>query len=195
MPTIKVKNPVGRNPADRGAPLPMELQALLQEALALKALPRAGWVRVGVREPESVAAHSWGVAWLVLALCPEELDRGRALAIATLHDLAEVRVGDLTPHDGVSPESKEAAEEEALEGMLRGLPHRAELRELAREYREGASPEGRFVRACDKLDMALQAAWYEARQPLDLGEFVASALARLEDPLLRRLAAGPGPRP
>ncbi len=166
----------------------MDRRALLLEALGLKALPRAGWVRVGVRDPESVAAHSWGVAFLVLALCPAGVDRGRALAIATLHDLAEVRVGDVTPEDGVPPQRKEAMEEEALRGLTASLPHAGELQALADEYRRGSTPEGRFVRACDKLDMALQAGWYEARQGLTLDEFLDSALDRLEDPLLRDLA-------
>ena len=40
------------------------------ETLALKAVDRAGWVRRGVTRPESVAAHSWGIAWLVLLLLP-----------------------------------------------------------------------------------------------------------------------------
>src|SRR5262245_31586095 len=80
---------------------------LLLEALRLKALRRAGWVRVGVPAPvESVADHSWGVAWLVLALLPEGLDRGKALAYAVLHDLPEVRTGDVTPMDRVPKEEK-----------------------------------------------------------------------------------------
>ncbi len=166
----------------------MTRRALLLETLNLKALPRAGWVRVGVREPESVAAHSWGVAWLVLALCPPHVDRGRALAIATLHDLAEVRVGDLTPEDGVPAEHKDALEARALQSLTAALPQGPELQALAREYRQGLTPEGRFVRACDKLDLALQASWYEARQGLDLGEFLDSALERLQESDLRELA-------
>lgn len=162
------------------------LRARLAEVLALKALPRAGWVRVGVPQPESVAAHSWGVAWLVLALCPPGLDRGRALAIAVLHDLAEVRVGDLTPHDGVDKGTKHAAERQALAALVEPLPHAAELRALWEEY--GHSPEGRFVRACDKLDMALQSAVYTTPD-LPLSEFVDSALAALEPGPLRELAA------
>ena len=46
--------------------------ALLLDVLGLKALDRTGWVRRGVQSAESVAAHSWGVAWLVLALCPPD---------------------------------------------------------------------------------------------------------------------------
>ena len=167
-----------------------EIKTTLTEALALKALPRAGWVRAGVENPESVAAHAWGVAWLVLVLCPENLDRGRALAIAVAHDLAEVRCGDITPHDGVSAQEKQAAEQEAMEGLAAGLPNGAEILEIWREYEDASPPEGRFVKACDKLDMALQAQRYSAEQGLDLDEFVESALARLEEGVLRELAAG-----
>ncbi len=161
-----------------------ELRERLIECLALKALPRAGWVREGVPQPESVAAHSWGVAWLVLVLCPDELDRGEALAIAVVHDLAEVRVGDLTPRDVV--EDKAALESAAYAELVGPLPRSAELERLFAAY--GVSPEGRFVKACDKLDMALQAADYQARTGQDLREFVESALSRLPDGLLRYLA-------
>ena len=39
----------------------------LSEALALKDVLRQGWVDRGHPHPESVAAHSWGVAFLVLS--------------------------------------------------------------------------------------------------------------------------------
>ncbi|MFN7146928.1 MAG: HD domain-containing protein, partial [Myxococcota bacterium] len=69
---------------------------LAREAVLLKEVDRSGWTRIGVPHPESVAAHSWGVALLALLRCPPELDRHKLLAMAILHDLAEVRVGDLT---------------------------------------------------------------------------------------------------
>ena len=165
------------------------LHARLLEALALKALPRAGWVRAGVAAPESVAAHTWGVSWLVLALCPPHLDRGAALAIATVHDLGEARVGDLTPHDGVPKAEKRRLEEAAVRALLAPLPQGAELFERWLDYEEARTPEGRFVKACDKLDMALQAQIYRA-QGVDTAEFIASALRGLTDETLRALAAG-----
>lgn len=165
-----------------------DLRDRLIEILALKELPRTGWVRVGVPGPESVAAHSWGVAWLVLALCPEGLDPGRALAMAVLHDVAEVRVGDLTPHDGVDAAEKSAREQRAIIDLLGPLPAGRELTELWWEYEYGASAEARFVRACDRLDMALQAARYAGRDGLDTSEFVDSALGVLDDAALRELA-------
>ncbi|MFH1462774.1 MAG: HD domain-containing protein [Pseudomonadota bacterium] len=171
-------------------PPPDPLRALLLEALRLKELPRAGWVRAGVPAPESVAAHSWGVAWLVLALCPPGVDRGRALALAVLHDLAEVRAGDLTPADGVPAAEKSAREARALAGLMGPLEGRAELAGLWREFEARSTPEARFVRACDKLDMALQAARYREITGLDLQEFVDSALGELTDEALRGLAGG-----
>jgi putative hydrolase of HD superfamily len=164
-----------------------ELRATLLEALRLKEIPRTGWVRAGVQEPESVAAHSWGVAWLVLVLCPRHIDLERALAMAVLHDLAEVRTGDITPHCGVTPEHKADAERRALKGLLSPLPRGGALHGLWEECEQRQSLEARFVRACDKLDMALQAERYGA-QDLDLQEFVDSALAELGDPLMRALA-------
>ena len=56
--------------------------AHLREALHLKHVDRAGWHRIGLAHPESVAAHSWGVAYLGLALCPPELDLQRVLTYA-----------------------------------------------------------------------------------------------------------------
>ena len=45
----------------------------LMAYLGLKDVLRQGWVNAGVEAPESVAAHSWGMAVLALKLCPEAL--------------------------------------------------------------------------------------------------------------------------
>ncbi len=172
---------------------PASLRALLLEALSLKSLPRAGWVRAAVPAPESVAAHSWGVAWLVLALCPAHLDLGRALSLATIHDLPEIYAGDITPHDPISPADKHTREAAALHTLLSSMPDQTRAQQLFalwQEYDAAASPEAAFVKACDKLDMALQAARYQAQHPsLSLDEFITSALQKLSDPHLRALVA------
>lgn len=157
----------------------------LLEALALKAVPRAGWIRRGVDAPESVASHSWGVAWLVVVLLPPELDRGRALTYAAIHDLAEVRVGDITPHDGVEPAEKHAREEAAMNGLTARLP--AGIREAWASYEAGADAEARFVRELDRLDMALQAVAYRDRLGEGAAEFLRSAARVVRHPALRPL--------
>lgn len=153
---------------------------VLAEAAQLKRVDRAGWVRVGVSASESVAAHSWGVAWLVLALCPPALDRHRALAYAVLHDLAEVRTGDFTPHDTVP--NKVDLERAAFAGLTLGLD-RPELTALFTAYEAQLDDEARFVRQCDRLDMAVQALVY-AEDGVDTHEFVRSAARVIDHPAL-----------
>lgn len=161
------------------------LDALL-EAVQLKSLTRAGWLRVGVARPESVAAHSWGVAWLVLTLLPTELDAKKALSYAVVHDVAEVRVGDLTPHDGVPPEEKARREREAMVGIARGLDD-DKLLALWEAYEAQADEESRFVRQLDRLDMALQALAQHEQGAPGMREFIDSADRFIDDERLRPL--------
>ena len=142
----------------------MESKEALIEALGLKQVVRAGWVRAGVKQPESVAAHSWGMAMLATQLCPEHLNLQRVLELCILHDVAEVIVGDITPHDGIPPAEKHRLELEAIQKM--GIV----AEDIFAEYEQQETEESKFVRYLDKLDMALQAEIYEG-QGLDLSEF------------------------
>lgn len=178
--------------------------ALALHAYRLKDEPRRGWVLRGVEDPESVAAHAWGTALLCLLFGgPAGVDVSRALAIATVHDLAEAEVGDIAaradPRDReVSAARKADLEADALDRIL-GREH-PELHALWREYEEAVTPEARFVRDMNLLDMALQALLYEEQARYDpsrplasrggyrhLDEFFASAQGRVEGTLARRL--------
>jgi len=53
------------------------LIALLIEATVLKRLPRTGWLLRGVPAAESIADHSFGTAFVVLALASVRLARER----------------------------------------------------------------------------------------------------------------------
>ena len=104
---------------------------------------------------------------LAMHLCPENLDRMRVLEMCLVHDLPEVEVGDLTPHDNTSTKS-----EDEHRAMTRLAPQCLGLFE---EYAVQETEESKFVKYLDKLDMALMARIYEERQGLDLSEFIASA--------------------
>jgi 5'-deoxynucleotidase YfbR-like HD superfamily hydrolase len=123
-----------------------------------------------------VAAHSWGLAWLVLLLCPEDLDRDRAVAMAIVHDLPEVIVGDITPHDGISGTQKARQESAAADRLLGQSPY---LRDLWQEYADHDTPESKLVHQLDKLDMALQAIRYHQDTSTDTAEFIRSAMGKL----------------
>ena len=141
--------------------------------LGLKDVLRQGWVNAGVPTPESVAAHSWGMAVLALKLCPEELNLEHVLKLCLVHDLPEVVVGDLTPDDDRTTKTED--ERAAMEQLA------PEWVALFDEYEGQSSPEAVFVRSLDKLDMALQADVYADQTGIDLSSFVDSARKTLGD--------------
>ena len=150
----------------------------LLEMLELKQLSRTGWVRSGVENPESVAAHSWGMAVLALRLAPKELNLERVLSLCLVHDLPEVRIGDLTPHDDTS--NKAELEHKAMSNMA------PQWLSLFNEYEAGETAEANFVKQIDKLDMGLQAIMYQTKQDIVLEEFITSAKSKITNKNLLR---------
>ncbi len=148
------------------------LDALLELEI-LDRVPRSGWVLRGVAEPESVSAHAFHVVTLVWALGPAVpgLDLTRALELAIVHDLAEVRLGDLprTAARYLPDGAKHAAEAAALGELLAPLGERATT--LYAEYRGKGSAEARLVAACDKLQLLLKVTLYERWGAGGLAEF------------------------
>ena len=145
---------------------------LVLEAENLDRVPRSGFVLRGIASPESVAAHSWHVATLVwiLARRTPGIDVERALGMALIHDLGEVRLGDLPRTAGRYFEdgAKARAESALMDEMLAPLPggHK-----LFREYQEGESDEARLVKACDKLQLMIKVFCYERWGARGLAEF------------------------
>lgn len=155
---------------------------LLRELQALDRLPRVGYSLRGVPEPESISEHLFHVAFLVWALGRREadLDLLRALELALLHDLAEVRFGDLprTAAHYLPPGAKRSAERRAAADLLAPLGEDAAARVV--EYQEAASREARFVAVCDKLQLVLKAGVYESWGARALSEF-RDGLVRFDD--------------
>ena len=149
--------------------------ALYTQIATLKLLPRTGWLQRGVPNVESVAEHTFGVATLALLIGDtiDGLDRGKLLAIAMLHDLAEALLSDLpaSAKRFIGAERKHAAERSALEEMLARLPNRAEYLVLWDEYARGCSREARLVKGIDRIEMLAQALAYERAGSRALGEF------------------------
>lgn len=146
---------------------------LLLELQTLDRVPRMGFLLRGVDDPESVSEHSFHVAFLVWSLGEEisELDVSRAMAMALIHDLAEVRLGDLprTTARFLASETKRAAEGSVVEDLTSPLGTRAV--DLLREYQAGESREARLVKACDKLALMLKVVAYGQWRTGALAEF------------------------
>jgi putative hydrolase of HD superfamily len=154
---------------------------LVLEAISLKRMPRTGWGLRGVPHVESVAEHTFGVSFLVLALADylcargdsEPLDLEKTLTMALLHDLAEVRLTDL-PTSAVQllPDAvKSQAEAQVIHDLLALLPNGTRFEELWREFEDHSTPEGRLLRDADKLEMMFQCLYYERAGSRGLDEF------------------------
>ena len=174
-----------KNPDDLNA-----LAELFTLAGNLKKLKRQGWIDRGVDQPESVADHSWRLALMTLLVSSEdpEIDAGRAVRLALVHDLPESLTGDITPFDDqlrepeadrtslfhdlpeysdAADQSKTEAERRAIHQLTADLPAdlAAMLIESWEEYEAGETAEARLVRQLDKLETWLQALEYRQIQP------------------------------
>ena len=152
----------------------------LDELLRLKAVPRTGWLLRGVRAVESVADHSFGVAWIAMLLADRAQAQGQAvnvervLRMALLHDLAETRTGDMpaTIKRYFDKAALEHADETATAEILAPLGALGSTYlDIWREYEERQTREARIVKAADKLDLLLQAREYERGGARGLQEF------------------------
>jgi putative hydrolase of HD superfamily len=145
----------------------------LLELQVLDRVPRMGFLLRGVARPESVAAHSWHVAFLVwiLGVQMPEIDAAHALELALIHDLAEARLGDLPRTTGrYLPRDAKHDAERLLLGEMAG-PEADRIVALLDEYQRGESPEARLVKACDKLQLMIKIHAYERWQEGALTEF------------------------
>lgn len=143
-------------------------------AYRLKDERRTGWQLRGVTDPETVAAHSWGVAYLCLVFGDriaaeltdgnDGVDLDHALGLAVVHDVAEAETGDLPTRadasaDSPTPTEKTAAERDAMDALADPLPDR--VRDAWDEYESRDTPEAILVKELDLVDTCLQALAYE----------------------------------
>lgn len=146
----------------------------------LKKVPRSGWKsKVGIEHPESVADHSYGTAIMAMVFSDTyNLDTGKILKMALLHDLAESITGDFMP-DEISKENKRSAENEAMKEILAKLPENiaSKYENIWDEYTQTNTKESVLLHEVDKLEMAIQAVKYssEGFSNEKLGLFIESA--------------------
>jgi len=160
----------------------------LIEVGKLKRMPRRGWVLRGIKNPETIAAHTFRMTMMSWILCcKKKLNLNKVIKMCLIHDICEVCAGDTTPYDNILPKdrrqwkrvfdkwprlSKKQKEEnflkkykkehEGLKKLIVSLPSdtRKEIYGLWNDYEKGLTPEGKFVRQLDRIENLLQALEY-----------------------------------
>jgi putative hydrolases of HD superfamily len=162
---------------------------LIYETGLLKLSKRTGWWLCGVKDPESIADHSFRTAIIAGLLAGlEGADPARATFLAVWHDSQETRTGDI-PYLGrkyVDAASNEhvtshqtARLPAALAGQLRGLIH---------DYETGDSLEVQCAHDADKLDCLFQAIEYRDSGHRNVAGWIDSSRTGLRTKAAARLA-------
>ena len=100
---------------------------LFRAAGNLKTVKRAGWVKkAGIENAESVADHSYRMA-VIGAYLGEMLglNSGKIAIMCLIHDLAESKIGDLTPGEKPSLKEHRKMEDRAMKEILSSIPKKA----------------------------------------------------------------------
>lgn len=172
-----------------------EMRAIIRlghEAGHLKHSKRTGWWRAGVKDPETVAEHSWRAAVLAYIIAAAEgADPERAATIAVFHDLAETRTGDTevvakhyvtaSPDEVITKDQVHGMPSAVADGIL-GL-----VAEVASAGR--SSTEAACAHDADKLECLLQAREYERQGYRDARVWAESMASAVQTATGRALAA------
>jgi len=127
----------------------------LLEVDRLKQVFRRTWL-LDLSRYENDAEHSWHLA-LAAALLTEyaaaEIDLGKVLEMALVHDLVEIDAGDTYAYDAEARQDQAERERRAAERIFALLPadQGAKARRLWEEFEARHTPEARYAAALDRL--------------------------------------------
>ena len=170
----------------------MDILDFLTYSLNLKNVHRQGWIdKLSIENPESVADHSYSMAIMAMIISDlENYDSEKILKMTLLHDLAESKIGDITPEQ-MNPENKREIENKAFEEIIGKLPDRLQLQysQIWKEYQDNSTKESQIVHQIDKLEMALQAKIYQKNNVglNSIEPFLESAKSSITDKKLKEL--------
>ncbi|MFI7550845.1 HD family hydrolase [Micromonospora sediminimaris] len=159
------------------------------EAGVLKRAARTGWWFAGIKNPESIAEHSFRTAIIGMMLAAMEgADPARVSMLCVLHDTQETRITDI-PHIAkryltAAPNTTITADQvAACPPAVAGLINAA-----VAEYEAGETPEAIVARDADKLECLVQAVEYRHQGIDNVQRWIDSSRAALKTTSAHRLA-------
>jgi len=160
----------------------------------LKRLKRAGWKKEKIRNGESVSDHSFSTAILAMILAPKlRVNREKFVKMALIHDIGESIIGDVLWYDrnlGVNKErlaKKQKDEDKAMEKILMKLSDKKEYMSLWKEMTEMKTKTAKLLKEIDRLDLAMQAFFYEKSRIKNLLPFFEFVDMYIHHPILKKV--------
>jgi putative hydrolase of HD superfamily len=168
-----------------------DIAKFLYEMGQLKRVKRSGWWVAGVKDPESVAEHTFRTAVIAYLLARlEGADTGKAVLMALFHDLPETRTNDA--HRIVRRYADWThVDKKAMSEQGKRLPDEVanEVLSFFEEFEKEISPEAKLARDADLLECLVQAREYQALGYDDVVDWILNAQAALTAESAKRIAA------
>lgn len=159
-------------------------------ATQLKDTIRRGWEiwNIDRERVESVAEHIYGTSILAISIDSEfdlNIDIYKVVMMLVLHEIEEVKIGDITPLDKVTKEEKRRMGKQAVQEILNSLSKKADYIKLIEEFEEMKTRESIFAKMCDKLEADIQCKLYCEEKSIDINKKENAHL--LENPRVKKL--------
>ena len=168
-----------------------DVAKFLYEMGQLKRVKRSGWWIAGVKDPESVAEHTFRTAVIAYLLARlQGADTGKAVLMALFHDLPETRTNDA--HRIVRRYADwRDVDKKAIAEQSKRLPDDAanQMVSLYEEFEKEVSSEAKVVRDADLLECIVQAREYQTLGYQDVADWIVNAQAALKTEPAKNIAA------
>lgn len=144
-------------------------------ATELKDKIRSGWKvwNINRERVESVAEHIYGTCILAISIDSQfelDIDLYKVIIMLVLHEIEEIKIGDLTPFDKVTKEEKRKIGKQAVEEVLSTLDKKIQYIELIEEFENMKTNESIFAKMCDKLEADIQCKLYCEENCIDINK-------------------------
>jgi len=136
------------------------LLKLFFEIGILKNIRRSGWFAINIKNPESIAEHSFRCAIIGYFLSKmEKADTEKIVTMCLFHDISETRMGDFNILTKKYVKNHERIEEMILEDQIKPIDQKW-LLSLMKEYNSRKTKEAIIAKDADLLECAIQAKEY-----------------------------------
>jgi len=134
----------------------------------LKKKIRSGWDKshwnVSHDRIEKISEHVVGTIALAIGLDSEfefGINIDEVISTLSIHEVGEIKIGDITPFDGITEEQKQEIEHQAIIDVIGNLTKNKEMINSIFNFDKKKEEGYKFAHYCDKLEADIQSKVYQ----------------------------------